>query len=235
MAIGDTGVEQFRDAVLQFRNQLIVAGLQPLFLFRNEVVNSEDLADRGGLDDPSRDHFLQHLLNCDRWRRRVTHNPDNQDLGTQIAEAIDPTGTIVNASNPFGGDDIQMGSTGLLVLPWDLSGADPDIPINSQLDISGIGMLLVGSIDQAIVCWTRLNSRERAGGITRHDSMRVYGWYQRIYAFLTEFAGDENRVDVAQVKAIDEPRGPENSPNRRGEGPGVNATPHGPGTSNQQT
>lgn len=217
MPPGAPGLEQFRNAIVTLRNHHIAAGLQPLMLLRSEIVHSEDLADRGGLDTPSRDHFLQLLGAADRWRRRLTHNPDNLDLGTKIADAINAGKTIGDAENPFGGDDIQMGATSLYDLPWAFDGTDPNIPLNSQLAMSGNGLILLGAVDQAVVSWTRLNSRDRSRSITAQDSLRIYGLYQQIYAYLMTFGGDENRVDVAQVEADDEPRGPANAPNRKTE------------------
>lgn len=217
MPPGDPGKDQFRNAIVTLRNHHIAAGLQPLILLRSEIVHSEDLADRGGLDNPSRDHFLQLLAAADKWRRRLTHNPDGADLGTKIATAIDTGQDISAGENPFGGDDIQMGSTSLYDLPWDFAGGDPNIPLNSQLNMSGNGLILLGAVDQAIVSWTRLNSRDRSRSITAQDSLRIYGLYEQIYAYLMTFAGDANRVDVAQIEATDEPRGPANAPNRKTE------------------
>jgi len=220
MDIGSPGQEQFRNLEPTVRNHHIAAGLQPLMLLRSEFVHSEDLGDRGGLDTPSRDHFLQLLENADRWRRRLTHNPDSVDLGAKLAAAKDTTKPITEAENPFAGDDIQQGATGLYQLPWDFSGGDPNIPLNSSLTLSGNGRILLGAIDQTIVAWTRLNSRDRSRFITAADSLRIYQLYQQIYAYLLTFAGDENRVDVAQIEASKEPRGPENAPNRKTETPG---------------
>ncbi len=214
MPIGDAGTEQFRNAVLEVRNHHIAAMLQPLMELRMELVNSEDLRDRGGLDTPSRDHFMELLGNADRWRRRLTHNPDNADLGGKIAKAIDAEQEIADAENPFGGDEVQMGATALYEIPWAMDGTDSDIPINSQLKLTGNGRILLGAIDTAIVAITRLASKDRSRFVTRHDSLRVYGLYQQIFAYLMTFAGDENRVDVAQLPADEEPRGPSNAPNR---------------------
>jgi len=218
MAIGDAGKEQFRDAILEVRNLHVAAGIAPLMLMREELVTNDDFSDRGGMDNSTRDHFLGLLVSADKARRRVTHNPDNLPLGDKIAKAIDAAAVIEDAENPFGGDDIQMPSGNLFQLPWDFSGADPNVPLNSALDIpSSNGVLLLGALDRAIVSWTRLNSRDRTRFITQPDSMRVYGLYQELFAFLMTFGGDENRVDVAQVRATDEPRGPANSPNRKTE------------------
>lgn len=219
MAVGDPGAEQFRNAIIEFRNLHIAAGLAPLMLMREEITTNDELSMRGGVDDPTKDHYVQLLVNADKWRRRVTHNPDDLPLGDLIQRAIDPENKIEVRDNPFSGaDDIQMASGGLFQLPWDLSGGDVNIPLASQLNLaSGDGLILLGMVDRAIVAWTRINSRDRTRFITQKDSMRLYALYQEIYAYLETFAGDENRVDVAQVRASDEPRGPENAPNRRTE------------------
>lgn len=212
------GKEQFRRAITEFRNRYIIAGLAPLFVFREEIVANDEFMDRGGADNPTRDHFLALLLNADRWRRRVTHNPDKGDIGTKIEAAIATNGVIDSGANPFGGDDIQNASGGLLDLPWRLDGTDPDIPLSSQLKFkNGAGLILLGAIDTAIVNWTRLNSRDRTQFITRFDSMRIYGDYQAIHGYINSFMGDANRVDIAQVLPSDEPLGPTDSPNRVGE------------------
>ncbi|MBX3438721.1 MAG: hypothetical protein KF861_14600, partial [Planctomycetaceae bacterium] len=215
MPIGDPGKEQFRRAVTTLRNLHIAAALSPLCTMRSELLANDELSDRGGFDDPTRDHLIAHLVNCDRWRRRVTHNPDKADLGDKIEKAIDPKATIDVGENPFGGDDIQNQSGGLIDLPYALDGSDPDIPIQSQLKLKSThAIVLLGAIDKAIVAWTRLNSRDRTRFITRFDSMRVYGHYQEILGYLRSFGGDENRVDVAQVLPSEEPLGPDDSANR---------------------
>lgn len=217
--------EQFRRAITEFRNLYIVAGLSPLMTMRTEVIANDEFMDRGGADNPTRHHFRELLLNCDRWRRRVTHNPEGTDLGDQIEKAIDPEGDIEVGQNPFGGDDIQNMSGGLIDLPWKLDGTDPDIPVNSQLKFkNGNGLILLGAVDRAITNWTRLNSRDRTQFITRFDSMRIYGEYQAILGFIDSFMGDEHRIDVAQVLPSDEPLGPTDSPNRVGEAANTGAS-----------
>lgn len=81
MPIGDPGREQFRRAIVTLRNLHIAAALSPLFTLRAELLANDELSDRGGFDDPTRDHLVRLLVHCDRWRRRVTHNPEEQDLG----------------------------------------------------------------------------------------------------------------------------------------------------------
>lgn len=218
MPIGSPAQEQFRRAIVTLRNLHIAAALTPLFTMRSELLANDELSDRGGFDDPTRTHLTALLVFCDRWRRRVTHNPDQADLGDKIEKAIDPNSTITVNENPFGGDDIQNQSGGLIDLPFALDGTDPDIPLLSQLKLkSAHALVLLGAIDKAIVAWTRLNSRDRTRFITRFDSMRIYGQYQEILGYLTAFGGDTNRVDIAQLLPSEEPLGPGDSPNRRTE------------------
>lgn len=224
MPIGDPGQEQFRRAIVTLRNLHIAAALSPLFTMRTELLANDELSDRGGFDDPTRDHLTALLVHCDRWRRRVTHNPDKADLGTKIEQAIKTTNVIEIGENPFGGDDIQNQSGGLIDLPFALDGSDPDIPLQSQLKLKSThAIVLLGAIDKAVVAWTRINSRDRTRFITRFDSMRIYGHYQEILGYLNAFGGDMNRVDVAQVLPSDEPLGPDDSPNRRTETSGRDA------------
>ncbi len=214
------GKEQFRRAITQFRNLHIMAGLEPLIQMRTELIANDEFASRGGTDDPTRDHMKQLLCAADKMRRHVTHNPDKLPLGDKILKAINPSGVIEIGENPFGGDDIQDSSGGLIDLVYSLDGTDPDIPLTSQLNpqfVKSKGMLLLGAIDRAIVNWTRLNSRDRTRFLTHQDSMRVYGAYQEILGFINMYLGDANRVDIAQVLPSQEPLGPTDSPNIKGE------------------
>jgi len=218
MPIGTPGKEQFRRAIVSLRNLHIVAALSPLFTLRAELLANDELSDRGGFDNPTQTHLISLLVHCDRWRRRVTHNPDREDLGDKIERAVATTNTITIGENPFGGDDIQNQSGGLIDLPFALDGTDADIPLMSQIKLKSTNSLvLLGSIDKAIVAWTRLNSRDRTRFITKFDSLRIYGNYQELLGYLMAFGGDENRVDVAQVLPSEEPLGPDDSPNRRNE------------------
>lgn len=220
MPIGAPGTQSFERVIVKCRNQHIVAGLMPLMTLRQELVTNDEFKDRGGMDNVTRDHFVKHLMNCDRIRRRVTYNPDNTDLKTLIANAIDTEKSIDKGANAAGGDDVQAQSGREFFLPWAFDGTDPDFPPISQLKMVGAnGMLFLNSVDLAIVTWTRLESRNRTRFITVMDSMRVYGQYQQILTFLQDFGGDDNRVDIANPLPSDEPLGPQSSPNRKGEIP----------------
>jgi hypothetical protein len=218
MAFGDPGQQQFENAIMRFRNRGIHLAVGFLMTLRTQVVGNDELNDPGGTDDTTRDHWLGLLEGCDDVRRRITFNPDSLDLKSVVAKAIDATKKIEDAKNPFGGDEIQRGSRGMVALSYDLSGAEPNIPLLSTLELtSATGIAVLGAIDGAIVAWTRLGSRFRSLRITANDSLRMYGAYQELHGIITQFCGSANRLDIAQIDATAEPRGHENAPNRRTE------------------
>ncbi len=219
MPAGSPGLEQFRRAIVEFRNLHILAALGPLMDFRSEVVANDEFGTRGGLDETTKNHFIEHLQGCDRMRRRVTYNPEKAPLGDIIAKAIDSAIQLEESSVPFGGDDVQEAPGGLVQVPWALDGTDPNVPIGSQLNFrSQNALVLLGAIDRSIVNWTRLESRYRNSFVTVMDSMRMYGGYVQVLEYLKAFAGDANRVDMAAgVRPTEEPLGPADSPNLRTE------------------
>ncbi len=219
MPAGEPGKEQFRRAIVEFRNLHIVAALGPLLDCRSEVVSNDEFGVRGGLDETTKDHYVSHLLASDRMRRRVTYNPERTPLGNLIEQAIDSNQTLLGSTTPFGGDEVQEAPGGLITLPWALDGTDPNIPLGSQLNFrSQNALILLGALDRAIVNWTRLESRYRGTFIYVKDSMRMYGSYVQVLEYLNAFAGDANRVDMAAgVRPTEEPLGPTDSPNLRTE------------------
>ena len=219
MPAGALGKEQFRRALVEFRNLHVVAALGPLFDFRSEIVSNDEFGVRGGLDDTTKNHYVSHLLACDRMRRRVTYNPEKTPLGDLIERTIDSKETLLGSTVPFGGDEVQEAPGGLITLPWALDGTDPNIPLNSQLNFrSQNALILLGALDRAVCNWTRLESRFRGTFIYVNDSMRMYGNYVQILEYLNAFAGDLNRTDMAAgVRPTEEPLGPTDSPNLRTE------------------
>lgn len=221
------GKEQFRRMITEFRNKHIIALMRPLLVMRTELIANDEMGARGGTDDPTQTHLMNLLINCDKWRRNLTHNPDKLDLGSKIAKAIDSKATITIGENPFGGDDIQNQSGGIVDLIWAFDGTNPDIPLMSQLKdkfMQAPGGMLLLAIDDALVKMTQLNSKDRTRFITANDSFRVYGSFQEILGAILTYLGDENRIDVAQLLPSEQAQGPSDSPNIKGE----SAAPSGP-------
>jgi hypothetical protein len=238
MGIGAPGAEQFRDAIVEMRNQHVIFAMGFLMDLRQELVSNDEFKVRGGFDDTTRDHFLKLLQTCDKARRVVTYCPNRAGLADRIKAAIDTSKVIAIAyakkgakdqllsgqpadvplspdMQPFGGDEVQ-GAPGLMrQVPWALDGTDEDIPLNSKLNFrSNGGFLLLQAVDAAIVSWTRIESRHNTRFITVGDSMRMYATYVQILEYLLVFGGDVNRVDFAAgVRPSEEPRGSANSPN----------------------
>ena len=229
MAVGEPGKEQFRNAIVEFRNTHIMAALTGLIQFRQQIVGNDEFQARGGVDTTTQKSLLTHLQQCDKWRRVITYNPDPDSLEERVKKALDPTNLIAGtpktgqpedkpltpSENPFGGDEVESAAGPMLQLPWAIDGSNPDIPLNSALNFrSGVGFVLLQGCDNAFVGWTRLESRFYTKWITIKDSLRMYSHYMQILEYLLIFGGDRNLLDFpAGVLPSEEPRGPENAAN----------------------
>lgn len=218
MPAGDPGREQFRDIITDFSNLHINVALNPLFLFRSEVAHNRELKTRNGIDTTTQMHFISHLQNCDKIRRRITYNPQDASLGDAVGQAIDDDAEL-EPGVEFDPEGVQRAPSLLMPFEWVVDGTDPNVPLLSQLDFrSEHGKTLIKAIDRAIVDWTRLESRNLGSYIYQMDSMRMYADYYEILEFLEFTGGDENLVDVTVgVRPTEEPRGPQASPNLVGE------------------
>lgn len=212
------GKEQFRNMITRFKNRHLIAAMLPLVQMRMELTADDEIQLRTGMDNTSRNHYMMHLANCDRYRRAFTYNPENADLNVLIPEAIDIEKKMGPVQNPIAGENIQHGTRSEADLPWLFDGTDVDIPLMTQLKhrakISPSGLLLLGGIDDALVEFTRRESRKRSHFITMTDSYRMFEMYAAIKGFLAMFQGDAHFVDFAQVLPSEEPTGADNAPNR---------------------
>lgn len=217
MAFGSAGTESFRRAIVKSRNYHSVAIMLALKVFRQELISNDDLKDRGGIDTTTQNHFMSLLANVDKVRRRVTYNPEGLDLGSITPSIIDVDNNVTEPQfdKTAVGDVVQGQSGAEFDLPFNFDGTDPDFPSQSKVSLeSPIGVALLNLIDQTFVVITRLESRHRTTFITVPDSRRVFQMLEQCHETLRHLGGDENRVDVANPLASDEPLGPDSSPNR---------------------
>ena len=84
--------------------------------FRSEVVSNDEFGVRGGLDETTKNHYIEHLCwPADRMRRRVTYNPEKMPIwATSLNGRPIPIETLLGSTVPFGGDDVQESPGGLI-------------------------------------------------------------------------------------------------------------------------
>jgi len=235
MAAGDPGKEQFRDAITTFRNRALIGYVGQAFNLRNEVIGNSEIAIRSGFETPVQSHFNDLLINLDRWRRRITYNPSGQDLKTLETDSRNLSTTIAGAGktgsgtqttiDQAGGDDEARPAGGLRILPFALDGSDPNIKLLSQLELRNpLALDLIGAIDEHIVSATRLEDRLATTRITWYGSLILYSGLKDIWTIINAFGGDSNQLPIASgVLPAEEPRGPQASPNSKGEVSGAAA------------
>lgn len=221
MPVGAPGLEQFRNAQVRLRNISLVGYLGQIFLLREEFLANDEMAVRTGFDTATLHHLNQLLDNADRWRRRITHNPDDLDLKVLVEKSRDTTETIektLNVKSP-GGDEIQREAGGMFDLPFALDGSDPNIPLMSALELRNPTALVVYiAIDRHIVAATRCEDRLSTYRITPYTSLMLFGGLQEIHTVINEFGGDQQRLHIAAgTRRSEEPRGPLAAANAKSE------------------
>ena len=219
MALGDPGIQSFDRAFTRIQNSHIVAGLTPLFTLRDQLITNPGFRDRGGMDTKDRDHLVTHLIVADRMRRRITYNPGDISIKDLKAMVTDTEEVIGSDKDTFMGEELPQLGGGEFMLPWELDGSNPNIPMISEFQhITGPGKVLLLALDRTIETYTRLESRNRIRFLTVSDSVRMYSLFEQIYQYLMAFGGDENRVDIVNPLPTDEPKGIGDSPNRSSQG-----------------
>lgn len=224
MPVGAPGKEQFRDAQVKMRNLALAGYIGQVLLLREEFLDNDEMAVRSGFDDATLDHLNQLLTNADRWRRRITHNPEGKDIKVLIEDSRDITKGLPDSSTNKrpGGDDIQRGSGGWFNLPFALDGTDPNIPLMSALSLrNATSLIVLGAIDRHIVSATRIEDRFSTYRITPSTSLMLFGGLQEIHVMINDFGGDKNRLHIAGgTRRTEEPRGFANAPNAVNESTG---------------
>ncbi len=219
MALGDPGVQSFDRAFTRIQNSHIVAGMTPLMTLRDQLITSPGFRDRGGMDTSDRDHLIAHLIVADRMRRRITYNPGDLSIKDLEAKITNINEVIGSDKDTFVGEELPQLGGGEFMIPWELDGSNPNIPMLSEFThITGPGKLLLLALDRTIESYTRLESRNRIRFLTVSDSVRMYSSFEQIYQYLMAFGGDDNRVDIVNPLPADEPKGVDDSPNRSPQG-----------------
>ena len=108
MPAGSPGKEQFRRLISEFRNLHILAALGPLFDFRSEVVANDEFGVRGGLDETTKDHYVEHLLAC--GRRRIAHVSGDPGYKAAQDRATGARAALVAAGLELVGGQTYFGS-----------------------------------------------------------------------------------------------------------------------------
>ena len=169
--------------------------------------------------DTATNVFLQtHLVGLDFLRRKITHNPEEQDLKTLIERARDLGVTLADEQNMTSpaGDEAARPAGREFDLSYKLDGSDPNIPSLGTVDLRNVdARMFATALDLHIVEATRLDSRFATYRITPYESLMLYGSLCEAFDITASFGGDGNRLPIPHgVRPAEEPQGPTASPNR---------------------
>jgi len=91
------GKDTFQDAITRFRNRSIHTYAGHCLTFRGQILQDGEFGVQSGWDTATNEFMLEHLVQLDFLRRKITHNPQKTDIKTLQERA-----RSVNISLPAG-------------------------------------------------------------------------------------------------------------------------------------
>lgn len=214
------GKDTFEDVITRFRNRSIHTYVGHCLLFRGQILQDGEFGVQSGWDTATNEFIIEHLLRLDLLRRKITHNPSNNDIKTleERARSLSVTLDQEQDSTVPLGDEVARPAGREFDLGYKLDGTDPNIPLLCDINLRNVdARMFVTALDQHIVEATRLDSRFATYRITPRESLVLYSSLCEMYDIVASFGGDANRLSVPHgVRPTEEPRGPSASPNREG-------------------
>lgn len=215
MAIGQ---DTFQDAITRFRNRSVHTYVGHCLTFRGQVLQDGEFGVQSGWDSATNEFMMEHLVNIDFLRRKITHNPQGIEIQTLMERARSLDVSLPDESNEKSplGDEVARPTGREFDLPYALDGSDPNIPLLANVDLRNVdARMFVTALDQHIVEATRLDSRFATYRITPRESVMLYASLAEMFDLCVSFGGDDNRVPIPHgVRPSEEPQGVTASPNR---------------------
>lgn len=212
------GKDTFEDVITRFRNRSIHTYVGHCLLFRGQILQEGEFGVQSGWDTATNEFIIEHLVQLDMLRRKITHNPKSTDIKTLIERARNLSISIADEQDEYAplGEEITRPAGREFDLPYKLDGSDPNIPVLSDVDLRNVdARMFLTALDQHIVEATRLDSRFATYRITPKESIMLYASLCELFDIAVSFGGDDNRVSIPHgVRPSEEPRGPSASPNR---------------------
>lgn len=212
------GKDTFEDVITRFRNRSIHTYVGHCLLFRGQILQEGEFGVQSGWDTATNEFIIEHLVQLDLLRRKITHNPKQSDIKTLIERARNLSISLADEQDEYAplGEEITRPAGREFDLPYKLDGSDPNIPLLCDVKLRNVdARMLLTALDQHVVESTRLDSRFATYRITPKESLMLYASLCEMFDIAVSFGGDENRISIPHgVQPSEEPRGPSASPNR---------------------
>jgi len=190
------------------RNDGVKAVVAEAMAFRAQLVLKKQYKEASGWDNPFNYWLVDELS---RMRRSLgivsTEQIDATDQGARNdkarADAVNEDQTLAEryvGTNPVNTDDVLMPSTlgACDELPYDFSGADPNIPQLAGKGHKNIALLLFTSaLDRFITELTNLDCQGQGTTIPKQQAAMMLTLIDRMYMICQEKGGQSKRREIA--------------------------------------
>ena len=184
--------------------------------FRTQVTRTDWIRQLGGWDHGANQNFAEGLGNVRKTLAHVTYNQtpsvDNDESATDAssgqrerelarqAEAINEDARLVNlfrAGEPLAIDDVAMPASFQSVLPYDLSGENPDFPQMSDPKFKNNWLKqFVAVLDIFVRDASTLACAPSGASIPQRQSVMLHNHLQAAFAILQTKGGPNNAPHV---------------------------------------
>lgn len=202
LRVGNNGVRSVIDEIMQFRTQ---------------VTRKDQIRQPGGWSDPLNQLLAEGLGRIRRTLALVTEQQrEAPDAGISATDAsagqrereLDRQGQAVDEdlrlrelfgeSRPLSVDDVQMPASHMSALPYDFSGANPDLPQLSDPKFENVFLRqFVMILDYAVRDLSCLNCAEFGHIIPQRESVMIHNHLETAYAILQHKGGRVNAPHIA--------------------------------------
>lgn len=206
----------FAGTNLRVGNHGIRSVMAEMLDFRTQVTRTDWIRQLGGWDHGANQNFAEGLGQVRRTLAHVTYNeapaPDSGESATgasagqrerelqREAEAINEDATLLelfNAGEPLAVDDVAMPASFQAILPFDLTGANPDYPQMSDPKFKNNWLKqFVAVLDIFVRDASTLACAPSGSSIPKRQSVMLHSHLQTAFAILQVKGGPKNATHV---------------------------------------
>jgi len=194
-------MNSFTGANTVFANRGIHAMCSEIIKFRKQLTVRPEFRSQSGWTNALNAYMVEELEKLSDTLEHITYNPDAAKTKDALeGEASDTTRTLAQDYNnaALAADNVLGAPVREWPLPWDLSGADPDLPqVTPETVPNDWARSFLVYLDEMFVAMTRLDSRCQPVTITKNESAIVRNQYLgTLYAICQRKGGEVNKSDI---------------------------------------
>lgn len=200
----------------QIGNTGVFSVVSEILSYRTQITRTDEIRSVGGWSDPLNELLANYLGSTRRTLATVTDRPRAASGGAEDATDSSPGQALRQAereqlaadrdkklrelfgvAEPINTDDIQMPATATLELPYDFSGANPNLPQMSDPKYQNVFLIqFVTVMDMTVRDLTNLACSTYGNTIPPDQSAMIHSRLNQAFTILQTKGGRQNMVQI---------------------------------------